>query len=183
MKLTTRAVRRIAASAAAASAVLLLPGLALAAPGSPAAPAAPAARAVPRACETPGLVIWINTNGSGTAGSTFYHLEFTNLSGHRCTLNGFPFVRAIDLHRHRLGSRAAFTRTAHSVTIGRGKTATAVLQIVDAGNFPASVCHPVTAAGLRVFPPNQTRSKLIPFPFRACSRTGPVYLIVRPVRK
>lgn len=181
MKLTTRAVRRIAASAAAACAVLLVPALAFAAAGSP---AGSASRAVPRACETPGLVVWLNTNGSGTAGSTFYHLKFTNLSGHRCTLNGFPFVRAIDLRRHRLGSRAAFdSRTPHSVTIGRGKTATAVLQIVDAGNFPASACHPVTAAGLRVYPPNQTRSKLIPFPFSACSRTGPVYLVVRPVRK
>jgi Domain of unknown function (DUF4232) len=68
------------------------------------------------------------------------------------------------------------------VTIGRGKTATAVLQIVDAGNFPPSACHPVTAAGLRVFPPNQTRSKVVPFPFGACSRRGPVYLIVGPVR-
>lgn len=180
MNLTTRAGRRIAA-AAAACAVILVPAVALAAPGSP---TGAASRAAPRACETPGLVIWLNTNGSGTAGSTFYHLEFTNLSGHRCTLNGFPFVRAIDLRRHRLGSRAAFEhRTPHAVTIGRGKTARAILQIVDAGNFPASACHPVTAAGLRVYPPNQTRSKVIPFPFSACSRRGPVYLIVRPVRK
>jgi hypothetical protein len=180
MNLNTRAVRRIAAVAA-ACAVTLVPTVALAAPGSP---AVAASRSAVRACETPGLVIWLNTNGSGTAGSTFYHLEFTNLSGHRCTLNGFPFVRAVDLRRHRLGSRAAFEhRTPHAVTIGRGKTARAILQIVDAGNFPPSACHPVTAAGLRVYPPNQTRSKVIPFPFSACSRRGPVYLIVRPVRK
>ena len=147
-------------------------------------PAGPASRAIVRECETPGLVIWLDTNGSGTAGSTFYHLEFTNLSGHRCTLNGFPFVRAVDLRRHSLGSRAAFDhRTPRVVTIGRGKTARAVLQIVDTGNFSPSACHPVTAAGLRVYPPNQTRSKVIPFPFSACSRKGPVYLIVRPVRK
>jgi hypothetical protein len=181
MNLTTRAVRRITASAAAAFAVILVPASALAAPGSP---AGAASRAITRECQTPRLVIWLNTNGSGTAGSTFYHLEFTNLSRHRCTLNGFPFVRAVDLRRHRLGSRASFGhRTPHAVTLGRGKTAKAVLQIVDAGNFPPSACHPVTAAGLRVYPPNQTRSKVIPFPFSACSRKGPVYLIVRPVRK
>jgi Protein of unknown function (DUF4232) len=181
MKPTIRAVRRIAAAAAAACAALLMPAAALAAPGSPDGPASPA---ITRACETPGLVIWIDTNGSGTAGSIFYHLEFTNLSGHRCTLNGFPFVRAVDLKRHRLGSRAAFdNRTPHTVTIGRGKTAKAILQIVDAGNFPSSECHPVTAAGLRVYPPNQTRSKVIPFPFSACSLKGPVDLIVHPVRK
>ena len=181
MNLTARAVRRITASAAAISAVLLVPTLALAAPG----PAAgPAPRAVARACETPGLVIWLNTNGSGTAGSITYHLKFTNLSGHRCTLNGFPFVRAVNLRNHRLGSRAAFNhRTPGTVTLGRGKTATARLQVVEVGNFPASACHPVTAAGLRVYPPNQTRRKLIPFPFGACSKAGPAYLIVGPVRK
>jgi hypothetical protein len=181
MKPTTRALRRITVAAAAACAVLFMPAAALAAPGSP---AGPAAAAITRPCETPGLVIWIDTNGSGTAGSTFYHLEFTNLSGHRCSLNGFPFVRAVDLQRHRLGSRAQFdNRTPHNVTIGRGKTARAILQIVDAGNFPSSECNPVTAAGLRVYPPNQTRSKVIPFPFSACSLKGPVYLIVHPVRK
>ncbi len=181
MKWTNRNPRRITAAAAAACAVLLLPALALAAPGSP---ARPASLAIARPCQTPGLVIWLDTNGSGAAGSTFFHLKFTNLSRHRCTLNGFPFVRAISLRRHRLGSRAAFHhRTPHAVTLGRGKTATALLQIVDAGNFPPPACHPVTAAGLRVFPPNQTRSKVVPFPFSACSRRGPVYLTVGPVRK
>jgi Protein of unknown function (DUF4232) len=181
MKLPTRAVRRIIAPAAAICAVMLVPALALAAPG----PAAGlASRAVASPCETPGLVIWLNTNGSGTAGSVFYHLEFTNLSGHRCTLNGFPFVRAVNLRDQRLGSRASFGGgTPGNVTLGRGKTATALLQIVEVGNFTPSVCHPVTAAGLRVYPPNQTRPKVIPFPFGACSLAGPVYLTVRPVRK
>jgi hypothetical protein len=36
----------------------------------------------------------------------------------------------------------------------------------------------VTAAGLRVYPPNQTRARLVPFPFGACSRAGPIYLHV-----
>jgi len=181
MKPTTRALRRFTVAAAAACAVLLMPAAALAAPGSP---SGPAAVAMTRPCETSGLVIWIDTNGSGTAGSVFYHLEFTNLSGHRCSLNGFPFVRAVDLQRHRLGSRAQFdNRTPGNVTIGRGKTAKAILQIVDAGNFPSAACNPVTAAGLRVYPPNQTRSKVIPFPFSACSLKGPIYLIVHPVRK
>jgi hypothetical protein len=40
----------------------------------------------------------------------------------------------------------------------------------------------VTAAGLRVYPPNLTTSKVVPFPFSACSLTGPVYLNVRAVK-
>ena len=133
--------------------------------------AAPAAAPL---CQTPGLVIWLDTNGSDALGSAFYHLEFTNLSGQRCTLNGFPFLAAVDLHGHQLGRRASFDHSTapHLVTLGRGKTATAVLQVVDAGNYPRTACHPVTAAGLRVYPPNQTRSKIVPFPLPVCSKTA-----------
>jgi hypothetical protein len=131
-------------------------------------------------------VIWLDTEGSGTAGSIFYRLEFTNLSAHRCTLDGFPFLTAVSLAGRQLGRRAAFASavTPHNVTLGRGKTVTALLQVVDVGNFSPSACRPVTAAGLKVFPPNQTRAKVVPFPFPACSRrSGPVYLRVWPVRK
>jgi hypothetical protein len=68
------------------------------------------------------------------------------------------------------------------VTIASDATAVAVLQIVDADNFPSAVCRPTTAAGLRVYPPNQTASKVVPYPFLACSRPGPVYLSVQAVR-
>jgi Protein of unknown function (DUF4232) len=182
MKLTSRAARLITATAAVACAAIFTPAIALATPGSPVSPAAPG---VIRPCETPGLVIWLDTSGNGTAGSVFFHLKFTNLSGHRCTLNGFPFVAAVNLHGHQVGRRASFDHSTvpHVVTLGRGKTATAVLQIVDAGNFQRSACHPVTAAGLRVYPPNQTRSKIVPFPFAACSKKGPHYLAVGPARK
>jgi len=57
------------------------------------------------------------------------------------------------------------------------------LQIVNVLNFTTSRCQPVTAAGFRVFPPNQTRAKVVPFPFGACSASGPVYMFVRPVTK
>jgi hypothetical protein len=182
MRLTTRAARRISAAAAAVCAAIFVPAIALAAPGSPASQASPAAV---RLCQTPGLVIWLDTSGAGTLGSVFYRLEFTNLSGHRCTLNGFPFLAAVDLPGHQVGRRASFDHSTapHLITLGLGKTATAVLQVVDAGNFPPTACHPVTAAGLRVYPPNQTRSKIVPFPFAACSTTGPHILSVGPVRK
>jgi Protein of unknown function (DUF4232) len=183
MILSTRKARRLAAATALACAALVVPAMALAAPSSPVRSASPAG---PPPCETPGLVIWLNTNGSGAAGSTFYHLEFTNLSGHSCTLNGFPFLYAVNLSGHQLGRRAGFNGSAHSVTIGKGKTASALLQIVDVQNFgPPLKCQPTTAAGLKVFPPNQTRAKVVPFPFGACGRPagkGPSFLSVGPVK-
>ncbi|HWX09849.1 MAG TPA: DUF4232 domain-containing protein, partial [Gaiellaceae bacterium] len=94
-----------------------------------------------------------------------------------------PGVSAVDLSGHPIGSAGSRSpgSAVHSVNLANGATATAVLRIGVAGNFPNSTCHRVTAAGVRVFPPNQTVSRVLPFPFEACSRVGPVYLSVNPV--
>ena len=183
MNITTRIGRRLAAAIVGCCAILL-PGAALAASSAPSAPVRPAAHAVVPGCETPGLVIWLNTNGDAAAGSVIYNLEFTNLSGHACTLNGFPFINAVSLTGSLLGHRAGFTGgPAHQVTLADGQTVKARLQIVNVLNFPASQCKQVTAAGLRVFPPNQTRAKVVPFPFGACSAKAPMFMFVQPVTK
>jgi hypothetical protein len=133
-------------------------------------------------CRTSGLVVWLDTRGNAAAGSVYYTLKFTNQSGLRCALTGYPGVSAVDLRGHRLGSAASRDpSSAHSVSLPNGTTASAQLRIVQAANYPRSTCHPAAAAGLRVFPPNQTASKVVPFPFQACSRTGPVYLGVKAV--
>ncbi len=134
------------------------------------------------ACTSSGLVVWMNTNGNGAAGSVFFKLQFTNLSGHSCTLRGFPGVSAVSLRGRQLGRAASHGGKRRTITIANGKTAKATLRIVDALNFPPSKCVPVTAAGLRVFAPNATKAKIVPFPFTACSRaSGPTYLSVGPV--
>jgi hypothetical protein len=144
------------------------------------------------ACATPELVVWLDTMGSGAAGSSYYKLEFTNLSGHACTMAGYPGVSAIDLGARQLGSAASrngehseATITLASATTANmaAVTATVVLRITDVGNFPPSNCKPVTAAGLRVYPPGQRTSAVVPFPFRACSRGGPTYLSVEAVQR
>jgi hypothetical protein len=180
MKLTLHTRHRMAAAVAVACAAMLWPASAVAASASSAG-----ARAAAPACETPGLVVWLDTNGNAGAGSIAYKLHFTNLSGHRCTLNGFPFVLGISLSGQQLGRRASFdsSRPPRLVSLAAGATATSILTIREVGDFTPSACRPVTAAGFRVFPPNQTRAKTIPFPFGACSRKGPVYMLVGGVRK
>jgi Domain of unknown function (DUF4232) len=137
----------------------------------------------PPKCPTSGLVVWLNTNGDGAAGSTYYKLEFTNLSGSTCTLTGYPGVSGVDLGGHQLGSAGSHdTVTAvHTVSLANGATKSATLRVTEAGNFPRARCHMAEAAGVRVYPPNQTTSKIIPFPFYACTHTGPAYLSVRAV--
>ena len=147
------------------------------------APVGGSAVKTPPKCPTSGLVVWVNTNGDGTAGSIYYKLEFTNLSGSSCTLTGSPGVSAVGLNGHQLGSAGghAPATAAHTVTLANGATKTATLRVVEAGNFPSAQCHMTEAAGLRVYPPSQTASKLVPFPFYACKHTGPVVLMVRVV--
>jgi hypothetical protein len=150
-----------------------------------ASPAASAPAAGPPQCKTSGLVIWSNNGaGGGTAGSVFYKIRFTNLSGHSCTLRGFPRVAAVDLAGKRIGAAAEHEAgpKPKTVKLSNGGTASAQLRIVNAGNFSPSACHPVKAAGLRVTPPGQSRSKLVPLPFATCANAAQHTLSVAVVR-
>jgi len=157
---------------------LLTLGPVLLAAGAIAA-ATPAAGGSVRSCTTAGLVVWLNTQGNGAAGSVYYRLELTNLTRRRCSLRGYPGVSAVDLAGRRLGSPATRNPShVRTITLPAGGSANAVLRIVEAGNYPRARCRPTTAAGLRVYPPNQRSSKVVPFPLRACARAGVAYLSV-----
>jgi uncharacterized protein DUF4232 len=180
MQLSSFSHKRLIGAAAIGCATALAP-VALAARVSPTPPAA--ATSTPQ-CATSGLVVWLDTAGSGTAGGIYYKLRFTNLTAHACTLSGYPGVSAVNLAGHQLGSAAQRNAAlrARVVRLARtGSTATAVLKITEASVYPSSSCRQVTAAGLRVYPPGQTTSKLVPFPFGACSRSGPLILHVEVV--
>ena len=179
--------RRLAIAAALASAAALIPAASLAATTSPArtspartSPArtspAPATAASPPACSTAGLVTWISYD-QGAAGTFYYALNFTNLSGHACTLRGHPGVSAVGLSSAQVGARARWGNPGNAklrtVKLGNAATATAVLAITDVGVFPGKTCRQVMAAGLRVYPPGQSASKVIPYPFSACSTRQP----------
>jgi hypothetical protein len=182
MKPTGHAAGRIAAAAITCTAILL-PTAALASVGSPARVASPIGT-LPT-CAASGLVVWLNVpTGNHYAGGADYNLEFTNLSGHACTLRGSPGVSAVNLSDHQLGSPAGRGAIkAPDVRLANGATATADLTMGDPGNY-GTRCFPLTtAAGLRVYPPNQTASKVIAYPFTACGQAGPVYMHVAPVRK
>ena len=139
------------------------------------------ANAAAPVCATPRLVVWLG-RGSGAAGSTYYNLEFTNLSGHTCTLRGYPGVSAVTLVGRRIGEAASRANsTTRSVELAEGATASAVLRVVVAENYPVDRCHPTIAAGLRVYPPGDQVSKIVPFAFRACRAPSAPVLSIKPV--
>lgn len=157
------------------------------------ASASPSATAAARACMSSGLSVTVDVKqGSAAAGSAYYPIDFTNTGGAPCTLLGYPGVSFVTGKSG--GNSAALgapaTRNsgapAATVTLATGGDAHAVLQVVDAGNYSASACHPVTAHWLRVYPPGQAGAVYAPFTAQVCSARLPANLgsalAVYPVR-
>ena len=165
MNLTSRVARRAGGGLALAAAAVLLPVTALAAPSAPAASGHRAVAAAPPACTSGNTRVWIGLPGDGTAGTTFYQLQFSNIGRAPCTLFGFPGVSAIRANGHQAGLGAGRTGTPRLVTLIPGATAHAVLGVTDAG---AICAHPVRTVTLRVFPPGQRRPQFVPLALDAC---------------
>ena len=186
MKLVPTTARRIAVIAAAAVAALAISTAAYAVTSSGAS-SSPASRAaaIPR-CTASDLGVWLALDqGNGTAGTTYYPLEFTNLSHHTCYLFGYPGVSALDRNGHQLGSPARWgsLRGAHIVNVAPGATAHTLLAYHDAVVTTEPGCDPVnSAANLRIYPPGQRSATFAAFSFEACSHAGPIWMnIIEPI--
>ena len=108
--------------------------------GAAASPAAPAVAASTPGCATSGLVVWLNTNGDGYAGGADYTLNFTNLSGHRCNLRGYPGVSATNLSGGQLGTSAGWG--GEWITAGAG-----LASRPGQGGISAATARPTRRAG------------------------------------
>lgn len=123
-------------------------------------------------------------SSAGTARTdVYYTIEFTNVSGHACSLYGYPGVSAYDAG-HLIGSPAALDTSIRpsTVMLAPGETAHAVLHFIFAAMFRDASCDEVTAPALSIYPPDAGRAMLIPVPMLACSRKGADYLSVQPVQ-
>jgi hypothetical protein len=172
--------RRVAAIAAGVAATGLIVATAAFATTSSSAARAPAV-AIP-GCTAFGLGVWVAIDqGNGAAGTIYYPLEFTNLSGHTCSLFGFPGVSAGDAQGRQLGSPANWehTTTPHTVFLAPGATAHTILAYHDAVVTTEPGCHPVhSAVLLRVFPPGRHSATEAAYDFESCSHKGPLYLSI-----
>lgn len=173
-----KGIRRTAAAATAALALGI--GSAVWATSSASASAAPAA--IP-GCTTGNLAVWVNADSeNGAAGTTFFNLDFTNISGHTCHLFGYPGVSATNANGKQLGSPARRDNgvPAKFVNIPPGGTAHSTLGYVDVVVDPT--CHPATASFLKVFPPSDTAARHAFFDLRVCTTSKPIDLTIRRVQ-
>ncbi|MGX5357121.1 DUF4232 domain-containing protein [Kocuria sp. KH4] len=130
----------------------------------------PARRGGPDRCATSALEVSAAPAG-GAAGSVHVDLTVTNAAAEPCVLAGYPGVSFVDADGAALGAPAV--RDAGVPGTGEelapGESATAALRISQAAVHPG--CAAREAAGLRVYPPENRQSLVVPFPAEAC--TGP----------
>jgi hypothetical protein len=147
-----------------------------AAPAS-SAPATSSSSTAVTMCATSALKAAVNTAKPGAAaGSIYYPLDLTNVSGSTCTVFGYPGVSFVTGPSGTLIGRAATrnpVKPATTVTLAPGQVAHATLQVAQAGNYDPAQCKPVTAHWLRIFPPDQTAPLYVSFTTKACSARLP----------
>jgi len=140
-------------------------------PSSPSSPAGPVTSAV--SCATSSLNVKQGL-GQGYAGGVYEVIDFTNTSNSPCSLYGYPGVSLVTGPPYTQVGLAAKRSTTSAqvklITLAPGATGNALLQIVDALNYPSATCRPTKATALKVYPPNQTAPVYLPNTSTACSK-------------
>jgi len=169
----TKLSRRAVAAAVAAVAL----GAGTATWGAAAASAAPAPAPVP-VCTASQLNVWVSPDSAnGTAGTTYYNLDITNVSGRPCQLRGWPAVVATNGRGRQLGAPATRISNpgATTVTVFPDATAHATLGYVDALLNRRS--GPQTATFLKVALPGVRGARTAFFPLPVTTRGRSVLTI------
>jgi len=116
----------------------------------------------------------------GYAGGVYEVIDFTNTSGATCTLTGYPGVSLVSGPPYAqigLAAKRGGTAPVKQITLAPGATANALLQVVDALNFPTATCSPAKATDLRIYPPNQTVALFLPSDSQGCAEPVQVLFI------
>lgn len=124
---------------------------------SPAASSSPqaGAQAAPvGSCTLSAVKVSLDSANDGVAaGSAYVPLEFENVSASPCSLPSYPTVTlAAGAGGPDIGTPAAQqdATAVQAVVLAPGQLAHAWLQIINAANYPAAACQPVSAGGLLV---------------------------------
>jgi hypothetical protein len=161
-------ITRFRRTAAAAAAVLVL-GTGGAAWAVSSASASTTAASIGK-CSASDLAVSVDADSvDGTAGTTYFNLEFTNISHSACALFGYPGVSALNGNLNQIGKAAERNNNLPytDVILAPDHTAHGDLGYHDIIVDPA--CKPKAAFELRVFAPNDTVAKHAFFPLDICT--------------
>jgi hypothetical protein len=141
----------------------------------PTAPPSQGAGAQGTRCHTADLRIAV-APGDNAAGHVGLRVVFTNTASHRCTMYGYPGVSFLTgAHGKQINvpaERSAAEGAPKLIPVAAGGKAHADLLLVNTANFPTNTCKPIQAAGVRVYPPDETASAFAAYPVKVCSING-----------
>ena len=180
MKLSSFSGRRIVASAI--TAILLSAATSTA----PMFSSSPVAAATIANCSVGNTFVWAAFEGAGTAGTTYYVLEFSNVGSTTCTMRGNATVWAVNRTGLQVGKPATHQGVPGTVRLASGGTAHSILGDVDTG--AACPGGGLRATGIRVVPPGQTlpipageKDEVGYFPVEVCAHQSSMHVLpVRP---
>ncbi|WP_426999075.1 DUF4232 domain-containing protein [Pseudarthrobacter sp. N5] len=124
-------------------------------------------------CKAATLTATTDATGGGAAGSVYMKLILTNSGTSACLLKGFAGVSlTADANGAPIGAAATREESVPvtDVLLAPGQAGTAVLKYTQAGNYPD--CSQVSAAGYRIYPPEDTASLFLAQPTTACSNAS-----------
>jgi len=138
-------------------------------------PSPPPAAQTGTRCHTGQLRVSV-APGDNAAGHLGLRVVFTNTASHRCTMYGYPGVSFLTgAHGRQINvpaERSAAQGAPKLVALAPGGRAHAALLLVNTATFAADTCEPVQAAGVRIYPPDETASVFAAYPVMVCSVNG-----------
>lgn len=132
-------------------------------------------------CTSDDLKITLGSS-DGAAGSLYMPIIFTNTSGGKCSIEGYPGVSLANSSGV-IGNPATrdSSQSPSMITLAPGSTATAQLRVGDADDYSSSDCQRDTATFLHVYPPNSTQAVDVPYKGSGCQSKSVGLLQVQPL--
>jgi len=158
--------------ASTATTIVSSPTTSAAASSSTSTPATTTPAAGTVACTTGDLTVSLS-DLSAAAGTDYQELAFKNTSAAVCTLEGYPGVSFVDAQGHQIGAPAPrASGNDVEVSVAPGSVAAALVAYHDVYVSTTADCQPTTAAGVRVYPPDNTASVIVPDTFMVCANAA-----------
>jgi hypothetical protein len=124
-------------------------------------------------------------NLQGAAGSRIGDLRLTNVTRGQCWTRGYPGVSYVGFgNGTQIGRAATWDAGAvTTITLAPRQHADAPIRLVNVRNYAASVCRPTPVDGLRVYVPDSTLAKFVPYRTTGCRSTSVRTLFVKPLAR
>jgi hypothetical protein len=131
----------------------------------------PSTTAAVARCAISSLVVTLTSKGAA-AGTEYLELDFKNTALRACTLQGYPGVSFVDAGGSQIGAAVPRMAGASGAVVAAPGAAVAALIAYHDVVVGIDNCQPTMAAGIRVYPPDETASVIVATKLAVCADPG-----------